>query len=476
MSYIELSTPDLFTKKAIISLWFRVPSSTFEEVSDEFFFWNYHTTPRRDLLGIVPLMVWGPMVSYRQFEYVSRSLGSSTRNHEHWQDGADLIDCSQAGWVHDYSETIALGTAIPQFTGKGLPRDPSYIGIDCTGAYPALSVNIRSQNRASMIGSWPVAFGESLPTHTFRTGGGVCPGAPQYVFDDRGHCMVPIETYTHTLSMKGTANIVLGAEPETFRLLPHSRTGDTSADVANQMYNGKEVSLDHWHHLLLSFDFSGGITTRGTLTTVGATLPSQGARVLAGAINSASIWIAFDDENLTGEELSVYSPGGNRLLSVNGYWVAADVLYAGSSTSTDCFGNLVTDTTVQSEGAPFYALGASTISFVNLGLPSNGIYFDAIRRVEMGELQMFSDISFDTKEEENRRAFITDEGKPETLKQTQEFIGKKPEILLHGSRNWQDAKNTGNLAADPPEKGTHVGLIDTYKPNPSLHGPQGLPS
>jgi hypothetical protein len=112
-----------------------------------------------------------------------------------------------------------------------------------------------------------------------------------------------------------------------------------------------------------------------------------------------------------------------------------------------------------------------------------------IYRVETAEFQMFTDITLDTGDEKSRRAFVDEKGKPVPAEKKQsqdadgkksgnsgsaEFLGKKPEILLHGSGNWINGNNTGTTGKDkdgnkiPSGQFTPTAKIEKYKPEPKL--------
>ena len=77
-------------------------------------------------------------------------------------------------------------------------------------------------------------------------------------------------------------------------------------------------------------------------------------------------------------------------------------------------------------------------------------------------------------------SYVTNEGKPENMQKLAKFIGKEPEVKLHGSANWKKARDTGAIATAkaeatglPVEEGTTSGQIESYRPNPNLFGEQG---
>jgi hypothetical protein len=112
----------------------------------------------------------------------------------------------------------------------------------------------------------------------------------------------------------------------------------------------------------------------------------------------------------------------------------------------------------------------------------------------MAEFQFFSDVAIDTSNKENLRAFIDskrdDKGhtiadkdgnvtlQPVDPKKAELLLGKRPDILLHGSSNWKKGHNTGSTGVTDPDtqdkqdipagQFTPVAGIATYKPDPSI--------
>ncbi|WP_271582491.1 hypothetical protein [Bradyrhizobium sp. CCBAU 45389] len=163
-------------------------------------------------------------------------------------------------------------------------------------------------------------------------------------------------------------------------------------------------------------------------------------------------------------------------MTVNAYTIATDTAYDTTTTSPINFGRIQTIHNVGKQGKYEYAPSAIPLAGGAFGFPTTGAYIDAVKEIELGECQLFHDIALNTGQVENRRGFITDEGKPAAPSKAVELMGKKPDSLVHGSSNWKKARDTGSIAAasEPPSpEGTHSGRIETYKPNPSLHGDQG---
>lgn len=516
MSYLSGGTHFPSTKKATISLWFRVPAKVLTEITNEFKEWDSggRTFPRRPLLGVVPLMVFGDAPTDRDFYFPSRLFGTYTRVSVVWTDGPDVDPetgdptCVGAGLVMGEPQTVQMGTNYysfergnSEFVFSGAKRDPSYIGVDCSGDKPALSVNIRmpTANTANWSGSWPATINETMEGEVWTvTNSGQCPGAPSVTIKPEGGlCFGSINSFTHTYDQTGSnADVVLGSEAELFRTLPAQRIGDAGAELLSpkqENYQGQAVSPDHWHHVLLSFDFTPKVSTRGVHMDGSGGDP--GPIDTRGSGTGVEMWVAFDDKNLVGDKLSVYSRGGdNSVVSVHGNWIANDVTYSITDSGDDCQGNHYTIVTTQAQ--PRYDFTPAEVSFKNLGLPAPAAYVDAVRRVEMAELQVFTGVSVDTVDTTIRRAFVSGDGKPVPPTQKQEtdadgrttkdsgsieLLGQQPIILLHGSMDWKKGHNTGASAGQvagkkqKPDQLTPVGGIEKYTPDPSLKGDQGKP-
>jgi hypothetical protein len=233
-----------------------------------------------------------------------------------------------------------------------------------------------------------------------------------------------------------------------------------------------EVSADKWHHLLVSFDFS-------TAVDVVAIKGSQSENVERDTIKSVcQLWYAFDDENKDGKDNMGDSWGfhdPNDVVPITA--IAAAISYISPSIPTDSTGRpTVTGQIYDTE----YHWAASPIPMSTgpVGLPASADYVETIYHVEMAEFQFFAGLVIDTSNQQKRRAFVDANGNPVTPEDTEKALGRKPDILLHGSSNWQQGKNTGTTGITKNDKGEdivieagqfrHVGLIKKYTPDPSL--------
>ena len=494
MGYIELSTTVPSTNRAIISLWFRVPGSTLAAATAAA--QEVDSQNRTPMQGIVPLMVFGPDAINKGVGADEVVVGSTAT--------ATFLNCDGFGDpITNPGEPVTSPKPIFD-SSKNKPIDPSYIGIDCYGTYPALSVNIvmPSGNKPSVAEytttyNSAFAFDPGAITLYGGSGGeGPCPdgffyvnsaGFTQFCFIGSFMEFSVIEDFTSADEFN------LLSRPETFRTLPLPQTFDANNvnGAGSSLFTGGiQIKPDHWHHLLLSFDLSDSCTTHGSLieqvitgelsgyvgTTVETGDPapnSEGSRTTS----ASKMWVALDDVNYTGNALSAYYPSGyadkNAVLTVNGFTCASSISVNSNVSGDDCQGNHTSNISIGH--LPQYSYSPANVPFgaAPVGLPSTAEHVDSVLHVEMGELQMFVDVAMDTGSTGNRRAFITDKGTPASVSESEKLLGRKADVILHGSGNWKKGRNTGALADKPASDGTFVGDIKTYKPNPSLNGKQG---
>lgn len=219
-----------------------------------------------------------------------------------------------------------------------------------------------------------------------------------------------------------------------------------------------KVELDEWNHLLISWELIGGYTNK--------------------------MWCAINDVNKNGFDLPAMNevtfgmgPNDHTSHTLNIYQA-----HEGASVDVS-FGidGVVPSDPLQTPGPPSVSRASNDAGGTTVIAP--------IAMVELAELQIFGGITLDTSVTANRRAFIDferdelgvpikDEDGKMTLKpvdpeEAEGLLGKKPEILLHGSGNWQEGNNTGSLGVDtegesiPSGQFKPTGTINVYKPDPS---------
>lgn len=243
-----------------------------------------------------------------------------------------------------------------------------------------------------------------------------------------------------------------------------------------------EITPDHWHHLLLSFDLSSPCITAGTSQNA-----PQHEMTVDGTSNFCRLWYAIDDvdhragggtdDPFDANMGRFHVDGGdpNAILTENAHATA---------TLNRGYPNNVT------LPAPACSYPASAIPShgAELGIPAATAYAADIKQVEMAELQIFIGVTLDTAVTTNRRAFVDKDGKPvkptdgatedDPRGRAEKLLGKKPDILLHGSSDWKIGKNTGTLGIEtnidggqtiiPQGQFKPVAGIEEYKPEPAL--------
>lgn len=220
--------------------------------------------------------------------------------------------------------------------------------------------------------------------------------------------------------------------------------------------NRPTVEIDQWNHLLISWDIVDHSNKSG----------------------AAKMWCAINDKNKNGDDLPARRPdeakdrlGPNDHVAddLADWFDAEDALYSIS------FGKI--------PSTPFSIPAPPLVSEPPVYLiPGRGT-FNPIEKVEMAELQIFTGMALDTSLETNRRAFVDKDGLPVNPAKAEELMGKRPEVLLHGSTNWQEGKNTGSLGVEinsdgastdiPSGQFTHQGSITKYTPDPQLEHTTG---
>jgi hypothetical protein len=167
------------------------------------------------------------------------------------------------------------------------------------------------------------------------------------------------------------------------------------------------VSADRWHHLLLSFDFSG--------------------------TGACPFYWAFDDVD--------------------------------RSDMTHLWPDAAGDHSIYPANGALGANGSLSVSSHPYGIPATSENVDFVYMVEMAEFQMFTDVICDTSIVGNRRAFVGADGKPASPVLSEALLEKPPEIMLQGtSAHWKAGVNTGVMGANFDVTGS---IVD-YANGPTL--------
>lgn len=310
----------------------------------------------------------------------------------------------------------SLTAAANQFTTAVAADDGGYSENNLLGMIPLLSFGANPE--ASLDGSGSTRVGPCFI--------GVFCG------DDPPRLAVRLQ-YTDLFDLyHSITGLVKGNMPDNF-YLGFTDIGVTASVISEPQFI--TVTADTWHHVLVSFDMSGGCSSHS----------ATGAIVVD---SSCKLYVAFDDVNKSGEYLwpcagKCYDVGAgvNDVISMQCLYFTTNPLIASRS----------------------FAAGDLPSSGQPLGFPTTSDNIALNYNVENAEAQIYTGVSINTSVEINRRAFVTAGGTPEPSATAQALLGQAPAILLHGSANWIAGHNTGSAGPFTP-----TGTITSYTPGPTL--------
>lgn len=489
MGYLNIDSsavPD-FTQ-AVISLWFRVPQASMDAALAAFVPQVFDPTtesssPPTQLNGIIPLITFGEIFEDAYVvDQIQTTIGSV-----HSQLYVMNSPCSLSLLEDSTSPTIA---PLPT-PGAVYSLNQSFIGLDCTSLPAYLCARIQTGDYPTMSGlsqaisSQPSTTKVTLDqsSNVRDTHGNLCPD-------------VTLMTCTTPAFQAGTDIAVLSGQ--SFDVTENytdytSVTQNSSREWFGATSPTIVITPDVWHHVLLSFDISGTVSSTGSADSGDPTLTS-----------TCSMWVSFDDVDYNGTDMpsqvwfDLSDPtiiGPNNIVTQNAFNTFE------SSIGTPFSGNLVDGsgffgtTTVSgyNDAPPSYSFTPSGLPSLKqpIGLPASAEMVDHIYKVEMAEFQMFTGVTLDTSVEANRRAFIAPDKNGKLFPVNpfavgslsdptagldptsfiaptapQKLLGKKPDIALTSSSlNWVGDVNTGT-AAKVGGKFKRTGTIKPFLPNP----------
>jgi len=343
---------------------------------------------------------------------------------------AHVYDSAPRTWTQEAGDGTLSHSSSQVVSWGDAPCPPSYIGLLCRqGESPHLVMYFQTDTRATVQG----LVSQEKEVHWEPVGG---------------------DQWQMYRTLEDVSYIRVG-EPESFLIQPVF-----------------EVELDQWHHLLVSFDFTGSVDVVGTDTN-----PASEEELRSITIKRfCRLWFAFDDENRKGKD-NVGDGSGRGWVPQHENGIITENAESAVRTYTT-----VTDEFTINEGAetPEYHWATSQLPMQGgpMGLPASAQFVETISHCEMAEFQFFGGLVLDTESVGDRRKFVDENGKPVPPKKTEEMLGRRPDILLHGSSNWKKGKNTGTTGFTENDKGetvanpagqfTPVALIKKYKPEPAL--------
>jgi len=472
----------------VISLWFRVPTSSMtaaiaQAAADP-------PDPRPRLSGIIPLITWGPL--FEGYKVINNSVvvGSYTETTKYFN-GEGYVTLSTE--THDYENLL-------QTIGDTTEINPSFIGIACDEDEGVVSgsLMIRIQMRDFGSGSWvdmyePVTIGnKTILLASSPPNPGVTPPPRNTAWDYSYNACIEDD-----VPPEGPWNVSHGCSDLTEPSA--KKDGPDSFDLGNF----PAITPDKWHHVLISVDLSLGLingTGRKVIydypdCTVGDSSFDRvtvSDEVVSDIVNPARMWVAVDDVDFVDErgvsgQAAYFAGLGNNGVAPQYVYRAAAGINAVSIhiKAWELSGVVQMWTESTAFGIPTYDYSPSPVPSAGyaLGIPAAAELVDRIHPVEMAELQIFTGVTLDTADTAKRRAFIDADGKPVNPTDAEALLGKKPDVLLHGSGNWIHGANTGpptvtdpitgNPIPDPAKALTPTGKIVVYNPGPSLGGDQG---
>lgn len=405
--------------KGLVSIWFRVPSSSASEIPPATFEQGYYV----DVLEkTIPLVIFssqltGPIVDYENpgigiyFQYVKPGDPTS---------GIESV--------------VYHGSHLTPRTAK---MCPSFIGV-----------YIGKDGKASLVAH--------LQTSDFGQGVNTQSDSIAAYFHDTGFS-----------SPDGLIVFTLPAAPPYDIDFANSSSKDRQLEFFPSVPS-VDISFDRWHHVILSWDLRGSNASH-------ANIDRSGAGPLSSYVDATSLlYCSFDDKNITQRDDDL--PCGYWFDGMGDNEIFCDGVFQLAGNSYDPLAK-------DFWGLPTYSVNfAKGVVMDTVAVPSEAQYqrtefrggneqFDPICRIEVAELQIFPGKVLDTSSKGNRRLFIAQHkistGKyvygPADPKVAEGTLGK-PAVLLHRSSNWIKGKGTGTHA----KKFKPTGKIKRYEPDPEF--------
>lgn len=207
---------------------------------------------------------------------------------------------------------------------------------------------------------------------------------------------------------------------------------------------------DQWHHILISFDISGSCSCENDDVTEAR--PIQEVFTFGPTFS----W-AFDDESKVGPSMA---PSGNYEF----FGADANHIVPQLITLTSAGEFLDTGPDPEDEVSPFeitYSGMEIKQSGNQLGVPASSGFVDNVHNVIMAELQIFTGVTIDCSVEADRRAFVTEAGRPASPSLAAALLGKDPEVYFRTHTHWNTGANQGTA-----DDLTPTGTINAYTPGP----------
>jgi hypothetical protein len=499
VSYLTLPGGLPSFNKAVFSLWFIVTQDAIDNATAEANAWiaanqNNNRPVLPPLFATIPLMTFGaPGGTYNSYwrEEVGPA-GSGSYNISYWigtggpADGQDPApgDCKflathpTSGECQEHTCPQSYAWGVTYAKGRPQPLDCCYIGIrvvtsddvdpDNPDLTPSLAMKIQYGDIPTM--AWLDYSNETVAMSdqdwvSFGPNQENC-GTPAIICQDG--------TIQYYKSM-ATETVTKRDDSDSWYYWLYGRES-----IGLPKGSSIKIEADTWHHLLLSFDFSGSISANSE-----------------GASSSCKLYVALDDKNYARGDLPAHWVGNAGPATDPNAVISLSCAFAAGRTGQPefendaCQGWGALHESDSGTGEPFLSWAPSNIPQGPLGIPATPDRQNQVRHCEMAELQIFTGVTLDTRLDTNRRVFVDADGFPvdpvnprkgdvfeigETpVPPAVHVLNKWPDVLLHGSGNWikgfsvAGTDDAGNPIFGP--QFTPTGTIIRYIPDPSLYGP-----
>jgi hypothetical protein len=411
MGYLTLNggIPDF--NKAVISFWFRVPHESVDAARAAY---KGDNSP---FDGMIPLMVMGkpgtgttPAQSAPERVPTYQVNGWITNGTSQVNDISVVGACPQYGPysflaqgkydlnldIHfipatDYEYTT-LYNAVP--TGPAPPTVPTCVAVNCANGASNLYVNFETAKAPQVSG---LAFNQTVtmgPMHAI-------PGSERFAFDQGTKisqwCTPPFGLMIEHIGPETVVSNTIHAiyYPTSYDtgdpVYGYTDISDLSAGATGSIHSDLiTVTPDMWHHVLISLDLK-------TVQTHGRGQFDDFTKLSDYVDSAADLFVALDDVNFTGGDLSGNAVGGDdpNAVLTDGAMAVAGTPAGGTG------------------AVPAYMLGTPMIPAGGqaVGLPATAVYVDNIYRVEMAEFLLWGGVMLDTGVQDNRRLFIAPDKK-----------------------------------------------------------------
>lgn len=425
MGYLSVGSSTIPNfKKAVISLWFRVPQASIDAC--------IAAAPDVQTMNFVI-----PLVTFGRPQQITNFVGTEVKVN-----------------TYIFGAVFNAGDDPPEFdtptysAGEIIPAAPSYIGIVCNSSdhTAGLAINLQTDASATLSGfqynrdSTVVWGGDRLdplpvPDDPFATGNGWT-----------GNSEVAFET-----TEVDTSGYLAASQPGVFHILPFPT-----------------IVPDQWSHALLSFDITNGCATAGTEGDVDS-----------GVLSYSKMWFALDDVNYDGNNLGAFGGSDpNMLLTDLGN---AAINRPASVDGFNCANGpaeySLTGCVIPSSGGPFGIPASAT--FVDNIFKVEMAEFQMFTGVSMDTSVAANRRAFIARGADGSLTPVnpfaigalsdpTDGVDPHTLiapGKPHKLLGKPADIVLSStSRNWIGGINTGTSK----DKLKATGTIKAFLPNPKV--------